>query len=421
MFDSECYTPNGISWLGSKILIRKNGENLFINSNHDTIFIKTNAKLEDNWVAYEFPDSMYIVASVIDHDTISFLGLKDSVKTIEFQVLDHNHVMIPHSVNGKKIQLSRSYGLISTLNFSLFPDLQPTSNTNDELEEYRIVGISNPRFGVQNLTWFDVYDFNVGDEVHILKTNNTFGPVNCTTFNESVKIIQKYLNRTESVEGINYTIERIRSIDKTWEDSIAFNYYQDTIQVVISANPTFDKLPEEPVILRDEVHRYLMENDIFITKIRMDESFGQYNDTCWIPVNYFGCVGNNKYIKGLGGPFYSCSGGIDCYQEINENPVYFKKGNVVWGTPLLINNIKTNLNVDKFAVYPNPATNQIFFCKSLTGSFSFELIDLQGTVLLFEKIDVDNPSIMLDDKYQGLFIYRITQGNTTITGKLLIL
>jgi hypothetical protein len=86
--EDGCFTPYGDSWVGEKIIKKENGLNIFFNRDHDSIKLNTTALLNESWTAYYIPDSIRIIATLISHDTMSFLGQLDSVKTIAFQVYD---------------------------------------------------------------------------------------------------------------------------------------------------------------------------------------------------------------------------------------------------------------------------------------------------------------------------------------------
>ncbi|GHV25514.1 hypothetical protein FACS1894176_04160 [Bacteroidia bacterium] len=158
---SYCYTPYGASWLGEKIIISANWNN-FINKN-DTIRIKTDAVLGESWIVDEGLISK-MVAKVTSHKIESFLGLEDSVKTISFQAYDLNNVPIDRNLmNNKTLKISKNYGIIQ--GFDFLPQIQPV--LHNIYQEYTLAGLSNPKAGIQNITWFDIWDFQPGDELHI--------------------------------------------------------------------------------------------------------------------------------------------------------------------------------------------------------------------------------------------------------------
>ena len=172
--DDGCYTPFGSSWIGEKIIIKENGLNIFFNKDHDSIQLKTNALLNDSWTLFNLPDSIKIIATIIKQDTMSFMGLLDSVKSIGFQVYDKNMNLLDYVLNNMELKISKNYGFVSTFNFYFFPDFQ-ISYPFEQFEEYDLIGLSNPKIGVQNLTWFEVNDFQPGDEIHVLNETRSVG------------------------------------------------------------------------------------------------------------------------------------------------------------------------------------------------------------------------------------------------------
>jgi hypothetical protein len=105
--DFDCYMPYGDSWMGKKIIAGKKDYDYFFNKTHDTIKIKKNAVLNENWVAYELINSIKVIAEVIKYDTLSFIGQKDSVKTIEFQVYDESMSPVYKILNGLMFMIFR--------------------------------------------------------------------------------------------------------------------------------------------------------------------------------------------------------------------------------------------------------------------------------------------------------------------------
>ncbi|RPI43353.1 MAG: hypothetical protein EHM46_04135, partial [Bacteroidetes bacterium] len=314
-FSYECFTPDGPSWIGEKIIVRENGMNLFFNKVQDTIWIDMHAMTGESWIAYRSAAGNIVEATVLDHDTLNFMGLSDSVKTIGFQVYDAGMSPVSHEANNFTVGISKSYGFTKTLNFNLFPDIIEESVLIDQPGEFYLAGLSTPRVGIQNLTWFEVYDFQPDDEIHVVKTRSMFGdPQTCPEYGETIKQTFKYLDRSDYPDSIIYTVEIGMNRDQNWEDSSAFESSHDTIITVIHRNPQFDHLPGEPVIADFSFHVYGMVTGELIQKTETEPRmvFDYSGDDCWALPIYDGCMGTTRYIKGLGGPFSSCSGGLDC-------------------------------------------------------------------------------------------------------------
>jgi hypothetical protein len=419
--DKHCFTPFGYSWIGRKILIKKD-YNIFLNIFGDSIFIKTNAKLNEKWVAFRQKDSLIIYAQVINIEKRSFLGLNDTVKTINF--ITYNKMVEPISLESKSfnIELSKNYGLIKTLNFSYFPNY--TSFYFDlNLDTYELIGLSKPKVGVQNLTWFDVYDFNLNDEIHVLYENSSWDQKTNTGNSISQSTIYKYLERKNNKDSIIYSVERkmnvFRRIDK-W-DNTNYSFIHDTITSIFTSNPAFDKLPLETIFENRSVYFNSMSFGVNISKnILLNRIRKNGRDSCWGFEIVDGCLYSPVYLKGLGGPYYSCNN-FSSAGGINMQLVYYKKGGNEWGNPMIfskINEIEKEINIK---IYPNPL-NEIIQIE-VDFSFipiNFELYDLSGKIVLNDKITSNNKSLSLKDINDGFYIYNLVKNSKILKkGKIL--
>lgn len=420
--DYRCFTPYGFSWIGKKMVIKPNF-NLFFNQNNDTIFIKTNSKINEQWKAFNLKDSILVFGQVVKTDTMSFLGLKDSVKTIGFKVYDKTMMPLSMNLNSMTVMISKNYGFVKTINFSLFPNCEP-NYFQEYLQNLSLIGLSKPMVGVQNLTWFEANDFKINDEIHVSFESSSWGGGNDYGYSTSQKTIYKYLNRIDYADSIKYYIDREESTFRRivkW-DSTSYSYIHDTLISVIRPNPDFDKYPDEPLIKDQWAFSQSMSNSNPISKTS-PSVYGyktQTNDSCWNELMADGCLYSPKYVKGLGGPYYSCTNTFSLGGEDREL-VYYKKGSDILGTPLDITGIDNLENNDQFKLFPNPV-NEVLWIKTdgLILPYSFELFDL-NSLLLVKKVIISNLySINLKGIADGLYVYRIVCNKGEIyTGKII--
>ncbi len=419
---NDCVTPYGASWIGNKVIIQSNGLSVFLNKESDSVKLKTNAILYESWTAYQFPDSSTVVATVINHDTLSFLGLVDSTKTIGFKVFDKKMNPLSHMLNAMSIIISKNYGLVKTLNFSMFPDFNEYYNYQDQLQEYTLAGLSAPKLGIQNLEWYAVNDFQVGDEIHVSYENSEwYDPAYVVC--DLRQTIYKYLSRKENADSIVYTIERTQSQKQTAIANITYTYVHDTIQSIIKPWPLFEKLPGEVIFSDNWAYVLSMKSNNFISKTipSVYDRFHLNSESCWSNCCADGCFPADIYLKGLGGPYYECdnvfSGG-----GLTNKFVYYKKGSDSWGVPLVITSVKDNRVEDKIEIYPNPAKNRIYITvKNLEFLFVLEIANMEGQVLLAKKIDSNSSSVNIENFKSGFYIYRFSKNGVRIkTGKLII-
>jgi hypothetical protein len=409
-----CNTPYGPSWIGKKVIIRKDGYNLFFNRNKDTIRIKTNAQLHEVWTAFKAGGSEIIRAEVASIDTLSFLGLSDSVKTIEFQVYNTSMVPIVHALNDMTLLLSRNFGFIRTTNFNLFPDL---IGYHGPLQELILIGLSKPSLGIQNLTWFEVFDFQPGDEIHeYYKTYSIDSQ-------EIRKKIAKYLERTDFEDSIIYRVELTQTINKNWIDGSYFDYSQDTINILIRQDTLFNKLPGEPIISDNLTYSYAMNKQNNLSKVQpsySDKYFFQ-TDSCWMSPVIDDCDPYFNYVKGLGGPYYECDNGFS-YGGTENSLVYYKKGQSAWGVPLIITAIPNVPLQPIVTVFPNPTSDRVWIiAPESVYPFIFELVSINGQVLNHSNMVSPATSINVSKYGRGTFLYRLLDINgNMISGKLVI-
>ncbi len=418
----DCFSPHIASWIGKKVIAKENGVTLFFNRLHDTIKINTHAFLNETWTAF-LDDSILIEATIINHDTMNFLGLLDSVKTIGFQAHDKSMNPLIHEINDMHLKISKHYGFITMFNFYLFPGFEEDYFSGKFLE-YNMVGLSSPEVGIQNLTWFDVHDFQEGDEIHVKYSSNTFG-FSCNNEEVVIKTIKKYLQKTEhnDEDKIVYSIYQIQHTYKNTGDTITNQYTYDTITEVITRNPMFNKLPGEIVLNQGMAYSNHMSNGNYSSKYTPCNEIFKSSDTCWMFLIQDGCIAQNKYIKGLGGPYYSCSGGVDCYSSASKQLVYYKKGETTHGNPLIINNIEKKTHVNQIHVYPNPA-NEYLNIKMVPltfDSFTIEIIDLKGQSVMKDVFKSPRHQVNIRQLKTGMYLYKISnKSNTLKTGSVMI-
>jgi len=351
----SCYSPDSCSNLGQKIRISANGTHKFITGRNDTVTIMLQAPVGDSWIAFENEEEI-VEATVVSQDQEEILGISSEVKTINFQMFNSEMEPVNASVNSWEIKHSDEYGLVAFPDFSNFPDVNgiPTSPFPMKFLE----GIKNGP-GIQGIGALDIYNFQVGDEIHIEEKNQNGMNV------DIVQYAERILARTDYADSVMYNLE-IRTwvyngpgleIDLQPSDTI----YTSRTYSVDSAY--LDFLPGKPLFTDDNEEtgsfNWLDEDFGVTTKNFTYESiFWTTNEeNCYGELVDWGCFsgGDQQYIAGLGGPYYTCTQSIvNSHQRTLK---YFLKGDEEWGEPLSVKNWE-DLNVS-LKIYPNPATDQI--------------------------------------------------------------
>lgn len=442
IFQDTCGNPYGASWLGNKIILKSNGYNYFFNKYNDTIIINTQAKINDSWRLYQYPNNNYLEATIISIDTTLFLGIADSVKTIELQLKDSSGNNLSNSLNNSTFKLSKNYGLIKMPDFYEFPyDSIPdvTSVSNEYIQnyfpEYYLVGKTNPDIGIVNIKAENIFDYNIGDEFHTERIYTIIGPGTKYIIHTINKVIAKY--RSENNDTLIYSIERCGR-QESWENSNShiFSYFNDTIQkAYIWSNNLYSHLNFMP----NETYSIFIEYDYCDLKITDDYnnrlvkwnppivSYSSSIDTCYNFGSLIPGATIYYYINGCG-EYYTGSYD-DFFGEYDHLSLkYFKKGSEYWGTPFvcstLLDNSVIQLQNPRVKLYPNPLEN-ISYLEILDlneNILDIDIFNSSGRKIMSTKTLNKNKITLEKSKMSvGLHFYTITtQSGKQFTGKFIV-
>lgn len=427
-----CYTPYGASWLGSNYFVLKGSEHRFYpNVEYENpgipFILFTDREIDQSWTCYAEPDQDSATARIISVDTMSFLGVTDSVKIIEIKghYQDEN---INNNIDGKQIIISKNYGLVKTLNFYLFPGAEPEFPLYEQMFELDLVGSNRIPGSIDNLTWMEVYDFQAGDQIHEIYLSESFNIYdNLSQTRREKSIIKNVLVRSEEIDMVIYTIEQ------TWKEEIThsirpgeYSTGRDTFKVSYGPNPEFDYLPGEPIVNEGLVMEYSMNLNPFPSKIRAPDYMNQFNfnetDSCGYLGQYDGCFPDRVYYEGLGGPFGYCddnfNGGFS-----EHKLVYYKKGEETWGTPLNINLSVKHRKIPKslFLVYPIPAEDLLIIRNmNQLSNLIVEFTEITGNFILTQDLELNTTSIYIENWEPGIYFFRvIRKGEILDSGKII--
>ncbi len=436
-----CYIPDGASWLGDVVMEKPGGIFQFVlysSSPADSAHIYTilsQATLGEAWHFYNIHAAgHYLEATVTQISQSDFIGITDSVKTITLQRKDASGLEVDDPVNGQKILLSKNYGLIRLPQFDAF-------NTNRNFID--LCGKTNPLTGITNLTFTEVFDFQPGDELHVIYDDvhySGFGP------HDEGSIIQVFLEKLpESTnEVLKYRVAECKV--KSHYSGTGYpeiTHTEDTTTVIYDISSYFSDFweltfePYESYIWTD-MSIYLSSNRMGLSPVTQMNMTGipwkiinangilcKWEDECWSSAIIDGYIPIYTYLKGLGGPFYYQNG-------ISTNIrhrllVYYKKGTDTWGTPLSCDSLlqvgfNQNAMNQQATIYPNPTFGEIRISVpdnvQLPGRL--EVFDVSGRLHSRFTLNNKETSVELKDLPPGLYIYKLTSVKGNIShGKLI--
>jgi hypothetical protein len=365
-------TTNG-SILGRKIYKKSDGTFFFFNRNNDTVRILSTAVLNQSWKFCKLPGNQYIEAKVTSIISDSVADTTDMIKVITLQAKDNLNNNISNILNEKTIKLSQHFGLAKMLDVFFIPDATTM---------YDLAGKSHPQMGAQDITWKEIYDFEVGDIFHYYHSYgmppSAYGHTIQTVLGKVIK---------GNFDTVIYTLD---NCSRTYAQGGPFNYHDTITETFDSADfsySDFSFLPEQFSPLTLSTVQSRRSGDIGNYNQRMSKIIepGFYdrmeNESCWA-CTLFEIYEQHIYTKGLGLSSYIYNDGGDWDFEKNYL-VYFKKGLETWGTPVSTdcnslldgeNNLKKgNIHL---VIAPNPVEAEAKI--TITGIDKNEL----GTLLL---------------------------------------
>jgi hypothetical protein len=387
-----------------------------------------NAALNETWCAFT-SDECLIEGKVTSMDTIHFFGLVDSVKTIDFQAYSSPDNPVPHEANIHSLKVSKHLGVLQMLNFYQFPDFEEMAYgfVDDRIKEYTLVGLSYeteegsaPDVGLQNLTWFDVFDFQPGDEIHTLLDEFDWfmEHVGSSSYEQTIR---RFLTRKDYPDSLVYTYEQ-KVLAREVQDSLASESFQhDTGTLVIYRNPLFDKLPGEVTIDGDWAWSHFMNHGDGISKTVPSIALGIWGmgDSCWAYCCADGCFMDETYYKGLGGPYGYCTQAFS-YGKTEKKLIYYKKGEETWGTPFKLTSTEPDVSIQDLQIFPNPASDHLWI-KSATGPIqAICLMEISGRKILDQVVNQNQLYLDLSPYSPGIYVLQVMNAQGKHASRIII-
>jgi len=407
-----CYSPAGPSWMGYKLLVRPNGDNLLYGINkddldnifYDTILIKTRATTGDSWeYLFAGPNTgPSTIASLTRRDTMTFLGITDSVKVI--------------SLGEDSIILSKNHGLVRTLNFR---DYLPDSY----YAAYELAGITSTDtvIGRGLLTFGEIYNYEIGDVFHQrIYIEGASAPDIYNVF----EVLDKYFS--SGLDTVYYQMGRIEwwyyigGLSEINFDTLTESYY-NLDEILYDG-----RFPAETMWFPDSsaVYSYELYYDNATYNGRMMyhgpfEIFPSpvFPDTCFDRMG----ADYTTYIEGCGdfthfyGDYHNC---MPC-QRLD----YFKKGDEEWGTPYEIPVGIIDHQPLTVKIYPVPAGDFVMIDLEIEDNkdVTITLSDISGRILLEKTVLPDQfpCRLELSPMESSFFLLKISSGDKVTVRKII--
>lgn len=409
-------TLDGSHWVGKQIDVINDSIHLFYNRTNNPITIHSNANLSDSMVIYDNFPPYRIWATVTSFQEESFLGINDSVKTYILQAKDTSGIDIASVWNGAEIKLSKNYGYISVLNFYQFPEPQPsyiTSDYGDYFNTLEIYGMENPDIGNRLLTFYDMFNFSINDEVHdVLATAYVCDTIN-TVCRDTIVYVKKIYNLAWLDSTIlEYTQSRcvnhkryrdgVLVTETITADTTVGTFYADNYLWGLSFEPLYNNNYYTYIIHRTNS---LIESNMYFT----DNYSGTLDFLQYDPLY------KSYYYNGVGGPYYYSQ-----FTTINHKYLlYYKNDSIEWGTPYecVVNIDDIFKETGEITAFPNPVSTALQI-EGVTGNDLFYSI-VSTTGEHVKKGKIINGDLNVSDLKPGLYVLSILADNRIKTIKFI--
>lgn len=420
--NEPCLTILDTSWLGVKTIIKTNGDYLFFNKDMDTILLKPYAMANETWKAYDLGNGNHIEGQIVTTNIKSFLGIQDEVKHIRFRAKDsQGNEITAHPFHLWTMQVSKNYGVKKGINFFDFPN---------DTSEVNLIGQNSLNTPLKHIDRYDIFDFNIGDELHIHARDINFLSSIGVSFEKRVVIGYQQNNGDISIV---YDVEKIL-LYTTTPPVYDTTYTHDTLTINILANNTMGHLDSLPYSFninnlsssRGELGFQDFEAKSYGNRIvkRYDFSTGYMIDTCITEI-IDGFVFPYFYIEGLGGPYENdfSFNNNSSFREL----VYYKKGNTTWGNPFdlqaLMPTSTRQVYIQSLSLHPNPAKNfiQINLNDKVIENATIEILNANGQLMYQEQIGYlqNDYQVKVDNLVAGFYILRVRNDKSLWISKFL--
>jgi hypothetical protein len=419
-----CDIKTNSSWIGRKVVQVSDTSFWFINFAGKPITLYTNSKVGQIWEAY-IDGITPVIFNHLKDSTIRIFGVTDSIKIIQ--------TTLPAQSNSTQIVnvwLSKTYGLIKTINFYTFPKtFQLGILTYQFPNTLTLLSEANTNLPLQNITWSDIYNFDVGDEFHYLDYSYTsfFNRSNNrrTTNADTCKSIYVVYNKKITNDSFLFSFIRRKYCTFKNDSNQSASLVTDSFDEIYTRDTLLDRQPGISYPNRygnfDEIYTLALRLNTTEKSTYMRDVVFKDSDSCGlIAADLYNTP--RFYYKGCGGPYYETSF-KDFFDEGSSahQLVYYKKLKQTWGNPWPQNlSITTHTLQRMFSVYPNPANNILVVNNPTKHGLNFKVVNMLGEVVFETKINSGENNLNISELKSGIYFYHIQNTKQVEIGKLLI-
>lgn len=388
----------GGSWLGKKVKECADGTFIFDTYWGNPIILKTQASLGDFWIFYQDTSSRYYGATVTAVDTMTVLGVLDSIKRIKIIAIVGSTITTSDPVNNMELILSKSFGFAKIFDLYMFP-YHPDSGAYIYSTDYFYENCGSQIFNIIDLvkpTKMELYDFNVGD---YFEYNGT----EAVSMDNNAFYVDSVIGKTVVSSGsITYIFKTKRYIEYYgYPGSHALTFGTKLLNVTMA--PLFDSRMPEEVGVYDIIHYHPKDSlgCIISPKYDFDMNPWYWDEPCGVYEQYKIGLGKVFFAECLDPTPGPASG--DSYHLI-----YAYKNGVGCGgyhpLPMSVDDVAAPFK--ETGIYPNPATTELTVYSA--GKINkVEIYNTIGQSLFSGQFNDGNVHIDIRHLSPGMYLVRV--------------
>ncbi len=401
----SCTTCDNGCWLGGRVIKRGDGTFLFNTILDDTVIINTLAQPGDSWAFYNDSSSDHYMAEVVSMDTMTFIGILDSVKRIRLIAYHLSTINPADPLHNREFYISKNHGFVKIFDLYTFP-------YHASISDVYLSHIGTGTFTISDYhppTKQEVYDFNPGD-AFLTRGSATWG-------------------------GGSYNTSGFRTYDSVLAKTIIDPYHtQYTIRQWNESYSTYGTGSGTTYTSHSSSTYNLIADTSVLTTTNMPESEAEFlMDYFYYPDDTTYCVRGKRYTAKLYIWFEGCDQehsyktGFERCKYINNTPdlmswpgcntessyLTFSIKNGVNcgpypGIPNAVSTLETPMGIELF---PNPTTGKLTVTAS-TEISSVAIYDMLGRIVFTGKYDAQHVEVDISSLQNGLYMVRINEYET---------
>lgn len=425
-YSYDCMDTAGINMLGPKITKKADGNYLFYNQFNDTIPIYMDREQGEEWICYT--DATITVKAVVESIySGTFNNDGDIVHKFRFNVIQYDSTYLFKTVDNHTIKIGEKYGLLTAIPWVAFPEIPEYFYPRNRVSADDFINGTYPTYEeVVEVCEADIYNFQVGDQFHI-----KYYYWDETPHLKDVTLT-KYtvLSREENTDTlkITYRREKQTGLDSVGFDSLLngtyYYFYND-----VSVNTITKSYSKNNYEYSKPYYFTIYGTNALTTDHERPAYFTSYlpiwsaKDSCahWDEFFY---NDENKYIKGLGGPFYYNTGNsYNEYTESRELKFFNLQDGSTYGEPIEFVGMKEHPENQSFSIYPNPAKKSFYISLDQnTVNGNIIISDLHGQTIISKNFSPVEPVKKFDiNKLKaGIYIVSVRSKNQILGVRKLI-